>query len=37
LLEKRIKADLQQSLNDIDQGQVFSLQDVMQEARAQYE
>lgn len=37
LLEKRVKSDLEQSLHDIEKGRVFSLQDVIQEARSKYE
>lgn len=37
LLEKRIKSDIEQSLRDIESGQVVSLQEVMQEVRSIYE
>lgn len=37
LLEKRIKSDVEQSLVEFEQNEVFSLEEVMQEARTKYE
>lgn len=37
LLEKRLKSDIAQSLSEIEKGQIFSLQEVIQEARSKYD